>query len=127
MSKVLLTFYTVRFINGRYLKAKGNSYSGPITVDSLEKARIYSKIGPAKAIVTYCAKRSPNEVVPDIIELHVTQEVVLNQEEYVKKAAKAKENAKQLEKIRKAKYELDSLAREYKRAKDNYDSLAKDF
>jgi hypothetical protein len=86
MSDVLLTMYAVRNRDGQFFRAKGYGGSGDTWVDSLKKARLYSKVGPARAQVTYFANKYPQYGIPELIELWVTDGGVLNEEDRVKKS-----------------------------------------
>ena len=95
MSGTLLMLYAVRNRDGKYFRAKGFGGCGETWVDSLNKARIYPKPGPARSQVTFFANNYPKFGVPDLVELHVTEVVVLAERERVKKSQdrKAKEEA----------------------------------
>ena len=80
MSDIKLRMYAVRSGDGKYL-CKGNGW-----VDGLERARLYVKPGPARALVTLLATKFPNSVFPELVELHVTDVVVLDEKERLVKA-----------------------------------------
>lgn len=75
-----MRMYAVRSGDGKYL-CKGNGW-----VDGLERARLYVKPGPARALVTLLATKFPNSVFPELVELRVTDVVVLDEKERLAKA-----------------------------------------
>jgi hypothetical protein len=81
-----MTMYAVRNKDGQYFHAKGYCGHGDTWVDSLKKARIYPKPGPARAQVTFFANKYPNFGVPELVELRITEVVVLDEEIRVKKS-----------------------------------------
>ena len=86
---VKLVLYAVRNKDGWYFRAKGGGLRGN-WVDSLKKARIYSKPGPARAQVTFFANNYPKYGVPELVELRVTEVVTLNEDVRVKKSMNRK-------------------------------------
>lgn len=96
MDTPLIVFYAVRNEDGKYFRSKGYCGYGDTWVDSLNKAKVYSRIGPARSQVTYFANAYPGFSIPDIVELHVTKTVVIKEVERVKKSQtnKARVDAK---------------------------------
>lgn len=96
MNTPLLIMYAVRNRDKKYFRAKGYGGTGDTWVDSLSKARIYPKVGPARAQVTFFANNYPKFGIPDLVALLVTDVVVVNEKERVKESQKrkAKEDAK---------------------------------
>ena len=92
MSKPLLTCYAVRDERGNYFRSGGKPFLGRDTswVSSLEKARIYSRPGPARAVITSFAEDCPKGSVLELVELHVTQVVVHEEKDRVKDAINKK-------------------------------------
>ena len=108
-----LTFYAVRNRNGQWFKAKGYGGYGKTWVNELTKARIYQRIGPARAMRTYFDKDNPQYGVPDIIELKVTEYNVLDESESVRKTAEKKAKAKLMKEQYLAKADLERAKREF--------------
>ncbi len=75
-----MNLYVVRNKQGQFFRAKGYGGSGQSWVDTLEKSRLYTKIGPAKATITYFARTGPEFGVPDLLEfaIDVTQGRVID-------------------------------------------------
>ena len=114
----LLVFYAVRNRDGKYFRAKGYGGYGNTWVDELAKARIYSKISPARAQVTFFANNYPNYGIPKLVELHVTKLVSLEETERVKQLQERKkmETAKREERC--AKDKMEYAERQLKAAQD---------
>lgn len=96
MQTPLISFYAVRNEQGKYFRSKGYCGYGDTWVDSLNNAKIYSKIGQARGRVTYFANNYPKFKIPQIVELQVTNVVAIDETARVKKAQenKAKADAK---------------------------------
>lgn len=96
MQTPLISFYAVRNEQGKYFRSKGYCGYGDTWVDSLNNAKIYSKIGQARGRVTYFANNYPKFKIPQIVELQVTNAVAIDETARVKKAQenKAKADAK---------------------------------
>lgn len=92
----LISFYAVRNEQGKYFRSTGYCGYGDTWVDSLNKAKIYSRIGPARGQVTYFANAYPEYEIPEIVELQVTNAIAIKETARVKKAQenKAKADAK---------------------------------
>lgn len=88
--KIELDLYVVCNRNGQFLRAKGYGGSGEKWVNEINKARIYPKIGTARAQVTWFANNYPQYGVPKIVKLTCTGIEVLDEKERVKKSQKAK-------------------------------------
>lgn len=90
-----MTIYLVQN-NGQFFRAKGYGGSGDSWVDTMDKARIYTKIGPAKATVTFFARQYPQFGTPQILafELDVTKATVMDMTESTSKRIAAKQQAK---------------------------------
>ncbi len=82
-----MKLYAVRNKEGKYFRAIGYGGYGRSWVETLEKAKFYSKIGQAKARVTYFFKSGPEFGCPEILEfdLNVENAQVINMEEITKK------------------------------------------
>ena len=82
-----MKLYCVRNKQGKYFRSVGYGGCGPSWVESLEKAKFYSKIGQAKARVTYFFTTGPQFGCPEIIEfdLNVENAKVIDMEEITKK------------------------------------------
>lgn len=87
-SSETLTFYVVRSKDGKYLRSKGYGGSGDSWVETLDKAKVWNKIGGANGQVTWWTRNYPEYGIPDVIPLTATIGEALNQDERVAKALK---------------------------------------
>ncbi len=82
--QILATFYAVRHpTTGKYYRTYGQRRSSG-WVDKLEDARLWVKLSGARSKITALANGS--NCTPELVEFHVTQVLVVNQEERVAKA-----------------------------------------
>lgn len=109
--------YAVRNSSGQWFRAKGFGGYGDSWVDELEKARIYGKIATARACVSYWAGACPEYPAPELVELRVTEAVVLDEAARVAKAKKSKAEREAEIARREAKWRLVSAKKEMERAK----------
>lgn len=79
--------YIVQNQEGKYFRAIGYAGFGKSWVDEIEKARLYTKIGPARSRVTFFSKNYPNYGVPKLIEfnLDIEKATVIDMTEYANK------------------------------------------
>lgn len=87
-----MNVYIVRN-NGQFFRAKGYGGSGDSWVDTMDKARVYTKIGPAKATVTFFARQYPQFGTPQILafELDPSQGKVIDMTESTSKRIAARQ------------------------------------
>ena len=97
---VNITVYLVRSQDGKWFRAKGLYGTGDSWVEDVKMARVYTKIGSARSCVTWWSREFPSYGVPDIVELHSTSGVILNEKERVNKAVKKIEEEKMASEIR---------------------------
>lgn len=91
-----MTIYLVRNQSGQFFRAKGQSGHGQSWVDDIAKARLYTKIGPAKSTVTFFTGAYPEYGTPSILafELDVTKAIVMDMTESTSKRIATKQRAK---------------------------------
>ena len=97
-----LTFYVVKSKDGKYLRSTGIG-GGEHWVSEIKKAKVWNKIGPAKAQVTFWANHYPDFGVPEIIPFLATPQEPMNLEEHVKKSLRKKT----LENLNKKRWEAE--------------------
>lgn len=108
-----IEIYIVRnFANQYFTKAKSRFQW---TTD-INEARIYTKLASARTQVTQWAKRKPGAPIPVIIRMTATVTEVMNEIERVKEAQEKIATEKEAEKIREAKWRLESAQRDLQRA-----------
>ena len=86
-----LEFFAVRNREGQWFHRKGYSGQGETWVEEVLQARIYTKIGPARAQVTFFAKNWPSFGVPEIAVFKLSESYVINEEERFKKQQEKEE------------------------------------
>lgn len=117
--------YLVRSKDGKYFRAKGFSGYGDSWVDDVKKAKIYPKIGPARTCVTYWVNNYPSYGVPDIIELHSTTGVILNEKERVNKAIDKIKKEKIAQELRNKQWAVERAQRDLADAQNRLKQLKK--
>jgi hypothetical protein len=118
-----LILYAVRNKKGQYFHNVGYGGYGRSWVNTLQEARIYGKIGPAKRQVTYWGSHYPEYGIPELLKITMGKIEIIDQNERVSKfkVKKAREEAAQKkrdaeEKILDAKREIARLNREMEKA-----------
>lgn len=104
--KVDLQFFAVRSKDGKWLRAKGYSGSGESWVTDISKAKIYGKIGPARAQVTFWSKHYPEYKIPEIVRFNVLTGEILNEEDRVKESIRKKKIEEENRKARRLQNEI---------------------
>ena len=121
---VELSVYVVRNKEGKFFRAKGYSGHGDTWVDEISECKIYPKIGSARRTVTWFANNHPKYGIPDLVELKISEGVVLDEADRVQKSQdkkkrdelnneiwraerKLKEAEREIEKVGKKKAELN--------------------
>ena len=96
--------YAVMNSDGLFFRAKGRSGYGKSWVEKLEEARIYAKIGYARAQITTLGKQFPEYPVPTLIVLKVTDYEQIDETERVETI------------IKNSKYQLERAKKKLKEA-----------
>lgn len=73
-----LEVYAVKSHDGKYYRTKGYMGTGLCWVDTLEKARVWFKISPAKAIVSYWTINHPTFTPPNLVKFTIGAEQVIS-------------------------------------------------
>lgn len=101
-----IELFAVRNQEGKYFHRKGYGGYGETWTSDFKKARIYTKIGQARAIVTFFADRWPEYGIPDVVQLMVTEVKVIKEEERVKTRQKKAADRERQYKIAMARQKL---------------------
>lgn len=101
-----LKLYAIRSHDGKWFRSKGQHGYGPTWRDDVNQAKVYTKIGPARAVVTFWANAYPNIAVPDLIQFEISGIIVLDEKERVAKAKIKKILEKDKQEIRNLQHEL---------------------
>ncbi len=88
MADEQLELYAVRNQAGQWFHRKGYGGSADTWQDDFVKARIYNKIGPARAIVTFFSKRWPQYGIPNLVKLVVSKAELIDETERIEKLNK---------------------------------------
>lgn len=108
-----LEFYAVRNREGQWYHRKGLSGYGETWREDVQEARIYNKIGHARAQVTYFARKWPSFGVPEIVVFKVGGTYVINEEERVKKQQEKEEKKVGIRRIKTAREKLKGARYEF--------------
>lgn len=101
LSKPTYLFYVVRNDEGEFFRRKGFSGGGNSWSKDPKRARVYTEIGKARAVVTWFAKNHPSYAVPEIVIFEAVPVKVIDETDRVaqvkgmeKRAALNKEERK---------------------------------
>ena len=117
--------YAVRNSEGKWFRRKGYGGGGDSWVDKFDKARIYAKIGHARAIVSYWSENYSSYPTPIIVSLMIDRIEVLDESKRIAELKIKKAQAELKRKEREVKYRVESAQREYDRAKNNLNQFLK--
>lgn len=120
---VELSFYLVRSQDGKWFRAKGMRGYGDSWVDDPQKARVYSKIGPARACVTWWTNQYPKYGIPDIVEVTTTNGVILDENERVTKAVQKIKTDKKQREINSRQYRFNRAQEKLREAQNELNEL----
>jgi hypothetical protein len=126
MTDLVLELYAVMNKDGQWFRAKGYGGCGASWVDDIKKARIYPKIGPAKARVTYFASHYPDYGIPKIVKLIVTDTEIIDTEKEYKENQKKKEIATAKYIAKQKEKHLKEAEQRLKEAQEKYENLLKE-
>jgi hypothetical protein len=124
MKKPQLELYAIRTKDGKWFHRKGYGGMGESWADDFEKARIYNKIGPARAVVTWFAKRWPEYGVPNLVRLVISKAELVDETERVEKRNKKEAAWKAKTNERYAKKELQRAQLAVEQAKTKLNELS---
>lgn len=102
-----MAFYIVQNRDGLFFRAKGMNGSGESWIADPMKAKVYSKIGPARAKVTFFANKHPSFGVPKILKLEIGKVTVMEEKERVEKSVKKIKDDKKKREKELAEWELE--------------------
>lgn len=109
----LIILYAVQNQEGKWFRAKGYQGGGNTWVDSLETARIWTRIKPARATITYFANTYPSFGIPKLVKLFVTETEFVTEIERVEKIKNAKKLKKERQDVSQAKQKLEQAQKQY--------------
>src|SRR4051812_10241290 len=102
------SIYAVRNLAGQWFRRKGFAGYGGTWVDDFARARIYTKIGGARGVITFFANAHPEYPAPDLVELVIGEMKVLDETTRVNKARDREEKRKAAQEVRRLEYQRQS-------------------
>lgn len=121
--EIELNFYIIRNKEGKYFRRKGYGGYGDNWVTDVLKARVYSKIGPARGVVGFYANNYPSYGVPDLLHFKVSDFTVIDETARVTKAKERKEKSKTAQKIREKEWEIQHAQQQLEEAQATLNRL----
>lgn len=94
-----LEFFAVRNQDGLWFRNKGYNGTGANWVDSLKKARVYSRIGPAKGVITWYVNHSPELPALQLFKFTVSATEIVDLNLKAVKTREIKNEIKRLNKV----------------------------
>lgn len=91
-----LRFYAVKNKAGQWFRRRGYGGGGESWVDKLKQARVYTKPGGARAVISWFSNRYPQHGTPKLVVFKAVFEEEIDESERIKKA-------EEQEKVREAK------------------------
>lgn len=123
----LLELYAVRNQEGQWFRRKGYGGYGETWVDDFKLARIYNKIGPARAIVSFFTNRWPEYGVPDLVVLRINETFVLDESARVSQVKDKKKRKEERLEIRQKEWELERATKALQEAQAKFAIAKGDF
>ena len=123
MADEQLELYAVRNQAGQWFHRKGYGGSADTWQDDFVKARVYNKIGPARAIITFFAKKWPEYGVPNLVRLIVSKAELVDETERVAKRNKKEAEWQARADERRAKQELKYALANLESAQNEVENL----
>lgn len=116
-------FYAVRSKDGLYFRAKGYNGTGESWVKDITKARIYARIGPAQAMVSFFTNHYSDYEAPDLVKLSIHKIEIIDQNERIKKIRETKKERDRKAAIKEREYRIRLAEQELAEAKINLEKL----
>jgi len=117
--------YVVMNDKGEYFHRKGYGGYGKTWCPEAHKARVYTKIGQARAQITFFAKTYPKFPVPKLVRIIVERLDVIDETERTEKAKHALEKAEARRKLREDQRLLDDARERLTKTQKEIDRLSK--
>lgn len=111
-------FYVVMNSEGKFFRRKGYGGYGKTWTDTIATARVYAKIGPARATVSFFANHYSSYPAPSIVKLGINSVEILDETKRVEKQKAKKKKDKEERELNQKKWELERAERDYKDAQD---------
>lgn len=121
MSNSLMTLYAIRRRDGQFFASKKR---GGDWTSELGKARIYTKPGPARSMITFFANIG-RMGISELVELRVTEVVGVVETERVQKSVDRKAKMKVAQKARDTQWQRELAISQLKAAQETLKRLGK--
>lgn len=118
-----LVFYAVMNGDGQFFRRKGYQGCGDTWVDDPLQARIYNRISPARACVSFFANHYPKFPTPYLVEIRPGEVVVVDEKERVAAVKRDKKRAEGLREVYRRKREVASAQEALEAAKKKLGEL----
>lgn len=125
LEDIKLELYAVVNQEGKFFRSIGYGGVGKSWVDTIDKAKLYSKIGQARSRVTWWFTNYPKYGRPKILKLSAIGTEFIDEEERLKKIKEKKEIAEIKREERVAAWNLKQAEERLKEAKKELDRLKK--
>lgn len=107
-----ITLYAVRNSDKQWLRKIGYGGSGKSWTDEFNQARIYTKIGAARSMVSWWANNYPQYPTPELVQFQVSGVKVLDETARVEKQKLNKQKAEQRRELRDKQWKLEMAQRD---------------
>lgn len=111
-----LQLYVIRNSDGQFYRAKGYGGYGQTWVDDVSKAKVYTKLGTARAQVSFFANSYPQYPAPDLLRLNIAGFEVMDETKRVQKVVAKKKRDLAEQEERRKRWELEDAKRRYEQA-----------
>lgn len=117
--------YVVRNAEGMFFRAKGRDGRGKSWVNSLDTARIYGKIRPARATISWYANNVKDMPTPQLVEIIINENsfAVLDETKRIEKMKEKRRTEKERNDVYRKRLALEHAERAYEQSKEYYEKL----
>ena len=86
-----ICLYAIKNQEGQWFRRKGYGGTGDTWVDDFGRARIYTRIGPARGVISFFANHYSTYPAPSLVKLVIGEQIVVDEKERIAKQKKKKE------------------------------------
>lgn len=119
----MINLYVIRNRDGQYFRAKGYGGTRDSWVAEIEKARLYTKLGPARTQVSFWANNYPAFGVPEIVVLAAQETGVLDETSRVEKTQERRRKREEEYQVRQRQREVKEAQERLKEAREELKGL----
>lgn len=112
----MIDLYAIRNQEGKWFRRKGYGGYGETWVDDVKKARVYTRIGPARGVVSFFVNKWPMYGTPELVKFIVSGVEVIDEVARIESQKRKKAHAQATREVRKRQREMLSAEVDYKRA-----------